>query len=75
MVSFGGQNLVGIEEWGPSSLPDNWIAIICGGDGIKLPDKFYSCPKDAYIPDLTNAADAVIGKLVSNTYQKVSPFF
>jgi hypothetical protein len=65
MVSFGGQNLVGIEDWGSSSLPDNWIAIVCGSDGIKLPDRFYSCPKNAYIPDLTNAADAIIGKLVS----------
>ncbi|RIA82534.1 hypothetical protein C1645_788192 [Glomus cerebriforme] len=63
MVSFGGQNLVGIEDWGSSSLPDNWIAIVCGSDGIKLPDRFYSCPKNAYIPDLTNAADAIIGKL------------
>lgn len=65
MVSFGGQNLVGIEDWGTSSLPDNWIAIVCGSDGINLPDRFYSCPKNAYIPDLTNAADAIIGKLVS----------
>ncbi|CAB4395739.1 unnamed protein product [Rhizophagus irregularis] len=63
MVSFGGQNLVGIEDWGTSSLPDNWIAIVCGSDGINLPDRFYSCPKNAYIPDLTNAADAIIGKL------------
>ncbi|CAG8611952.1 13063_t:CDS:2 [Funneliformis caledonium] len=63
MVSFGGQNLVGIEDWGTSSLPDNWIAIVCGSMSTKLPERFYSCPKDAYIPDLTNAADAVIGKL------------
>jgi hypothetical protein len=75
MVSFGGQNLVGIEDWGTSSLPDNWIAIVCGSDGIKLPDRFYSCPKDAYIPDLTNAADAVIGKLVSKLIKKLDFFF
>ncbi|CAH1757618.1 8393_t:CDS:2 [Entrophospora sp. SA101] len=62
MVSFGGQNLVGMEEWG-SPLPDNWIAIVCGSSFDKLPENFYNCPKDAYIPDLTNAADAVIGKL------------
>lgn len=74
MVSFGGQNLVGIEDWGTSSLPDNWIAIVCGSDGIKLPDRFYSCPKDAYIPDLTNAADAVIGKLVSRLIKKIDLF-
>ncbi|KAF0497662.1 galactokinase like protein [Gigaspora margarita] len=62
LVSFGGQNLVGIEEWG-SPLPDDWIAIVCGNPGAVLPDRFYSCAKDAYIPDLTNAADAVMGKL------------
>ncbi|CAH1763316.1 691_t:CDS:2, partial [Entrophospora sp. SA101] len=59
MVSFGGQNLVDIEKWG-NPLPDNWIAIVCGGSCDKLPENFYNCPKDAYIPDLTNAADAVM---------------
>ncbi|CAG8781742.1 5060_t:CDS:2, partial [Racocetra fulgida] len=62
LVSFGGQNLVGIEEWG-SPLPNDWIAIVCGNPGAVLPDRFYACAKDAYIPDLTNAADAVMGKL------------
>ncbi|CAG8515596.1 4039_t:CDS:2 [Cetraspora pellucida] len=62
LVSFGGQNLVGIEEWG-SPLPDDWIAIVCGNPGAVLPDRFYACAKDAYIPDLTNAADVVMGKL------------
>ncbi|CAG8491457.1 3373_t:CDS:2 [Diversispora eburnea] len=59
LVSFGGQNLVGIEDWG-NPLPNGWIAIVCGDPKIKLPEKFYVCPRDAYIPDLTNAADAVM---------------
>ncbi|CAG8566959.1 1755_t:CDS:2, partial [Acaulospora colombiana] len=62
MVSFGGQNLVGIEEWG-NPLPDGWIAIVCGDPGTTLPERFYVCPREAYIPDLTNAVDAVMGKL------------
>ncbi|CAG8530628.1 5839_t:CDS:2 [Ambispora leptoticha] len=65
LVSFGGQNLEPIDRWG-SPLPEGWIAIVCGCQGVEgkvLPKRFYKCPVDAYIPDLTNAADVVMGKL------------
>ncbi|KAK0194058.1 hypothetical protein F5146DRAFT_1110435 [Armillaria mellea] len=54
-------------------LPDSsWIAIVCGvtkdqwesqGDS-ELPEGFYVAPRDVYMPDLTAAADALLGKLV-----------
>ncbi|KAG7089308.1 hypothetical protein E1B28_011004 [Marasmius oreades] len=61
----------------PCLLPDeSWIAIVCGvskeqwetdreggnGDG-GLPENFYVAPKDVYMPDLTAAADVLLGKL------------
>ncbi|KAF8925904.1 hypothetical protein BGZ58_000382 [Dissophora ornata] len=61
LVSFGGQRLK--QGWG-SPLPDGWIGVICGLPvSHELPDGFYRSPHGVYVPDLTHAADIVIGKL------------
>ncbi|CAM0139345.1 unnamed protein product [Umbelopsis sp. WA50703] len=62
VLSFGGQ-ILGKEGWG-DPLPPNWICIVCcASDAAKLPPKFYKATRDAYVPDLTNAADVLLGKL------------
>ncbi|CAO3600399.1 unnamed protein product [Absidia cylindrospora] len=64
LLSFGGQ-VLGKAEWKQENpLPPNWICIVCGApDNIDLPDGFYRASRDAYVPDLTNAVDVVLGKL------------
>ena len=59
-------------------LPDtSWIAIVCGAskssapnEGEKdtdndMPERFFTAPRDVYMPDLTAVADVLLGKLVS----------
>ena len=54
----------------PRLLPEGWIAVVCGAskgqdeDAENLPEGFYIAPKDVYMPDLTAAADVLLGKLV-----------
>lgn len=74
-----GAGELGMEEDGlvePQLLPDDsWIAVVCGvpadwGRGGEdgedgLPEGFYVAPRDVYMPDLTAAADVLLGKLVS----------
>ncbi|KAF9349137.1 hypothetical protein BGX26_012532 [Mortierella sp. AD094] len=61
LVSFGGQRLK--QGWG-NPLPDGWIGVICGLPvSHELPEGFYRSPHGVYVPDLTHAADIVIGKL------------
>ncbi|KAK0205043.1 hypothetical protein DFS33DRAFT_1324953 [Desarmillaria ectypa] len=68
-------------------LPDSsWIAIVCGvtkdqwesQDDSELPEGFYVAPRDVYMPDLTAAADALLGKLgygtVSECVDSATPF-
>ncbi|ORX53520.1 hypothetical protein DM01DRAFT_1336059 [Hesseltinella vesiculosa] len=64
LLSFGGQ-VLGKALWKEHNpLPPDWICIVCGApDHVELPDLFYRASKDAYVPDLTNAADVVLGKL------------
>ncbi|PBL03302.1 hypothetical protein ARMGADRAFT_978330 [Armillaria gallica] len=75
------------EENESQLLPDSsWIAIVCGvtkdqwesqGDS-ELPEGFYVAPRDVYMPDLTAAADALLGKLgygtVSECVDSATPF-
>lgn len=62
LLSFGGQAL-GKGEW-VDPLPPGWICIVCcAPEGVPLPRGFYRASRDAYVPDLTNAADVVLGKL------------
>ncbi|KAI7862632.1 hypothetical protein BDF14DRAFT_1853212 [Spinellus fusiger] len=62
LLSFGGQQL-GQGEWS-KTLPLGWICVVCGTpDAVVLPRGFYRAPRDAYVPDLTHAADVVLGKL------------
>ncbi|KAG2226301.1 hypothetical protein INT45_005973 [Circinella minor] len=62
LLSFGGQAL-GKGGW-VDPLPNGWICIVCcAPDGVTLPRNFYRASRDAYVPDLTNAADVVLGKL------------
>ena len=64
LVSFGGQRLK--QGWG-NPLPEGWIGVICGLPvEHELPMGFYRSPHGVYVPDLTEAADIVIGKLVRN---------
>ena len=48
---------------------DAWIAIVCGvpqdwaDDAAGLPARFFVAPRDVYMPDLTAAADVLLGKL------------
>ncbi|KAF9416662.1 hypothetical protein BGZ94_010160 [Podila epigama] len=61
LVSFGGQRLK--QGWG-NPLPEGWIGVICGLPvEHELPPGFYRSPHGVYVPDLTRAADIVIGKL------------
>lgn len=62
LLSFGGQAL-GKGGW-VDPLPPGWICIVCcAPEGVTLPRNFYRASRDAYVPDLTNAADVVLGKL------------
>ncbi|KAF8984813.1 hypothetical protein BGZ46_006926 [Entomortierella lignicola] len=61
LVSFGGQSLK--EGWG-NPLPEGWFGVICGLPAdYELPAGFYRSPHGVYVPDLTEAADVVVGKL------------
>ncbi|KAG0203251.1 hypothetical protein BGX33_009226 [Mortierella sp. NVP41] len=61
LVSFGGQRLR--QGWG-NPLPEGWIGVLCGLPvEHELPEGFYRSPHGVYVPDLTRAADIVIGKL------------
>jgi hypothetical protein len=63
LLSFGGQLLANGSTWG-NPLPPGWICIVCAApDSIEMPPLFYRAAKDAYVPDLTNACDVLIGKL------------
>ncbi|KAI0749755.1 hypothetical protein C8Q80DRAFT_1232487 [Daedaleopsis nitida] len=67
-------------------LPDEtWIAVVCGvskdwgkEDGEELPHNFFVAPRDVYMPDLTAAADVLLGKLgygtVSECVDSCTPF-
>lgn len=63
----------------PRLLPENWIAVVCGAskgqdeDAEHLPEGFYIAPKDVYMPDLTAAADVLLGKLVGPTLTLAFP--
>lgn len=62
LLSFGGQ-LLANGKWG-NPLPPGWICIVCAApDSIEMPPLFYKAAKDAYVPDLTNACDVLLGKL------------
>ncbi|KAK9718590.1 hypothetical protein K7432_005392 [Basidiobolus ranarum] len=63
LVSFGGQNME--KEALKDSLPDGWIGIVCGLrlPPNSLPANFYDAGTNSFVPDLTDAADAVLGKL------------
>jgi len=63
---FGGQS--GSTHWRleGSNLPDGWTCVVCRSafrDAVRLPDNFLLAPADAYVPDLVNAADCVMGKI------------
>ncbi len=68
---FDIEEAVDEEEIGRLLPDDSWIAIVCGvskdwakEDGEEMPDSFYVAPKYVYMPDLTAAADVLLGKLV-----------
>ncbi|KAI7900341.1 uncharacterized protein BX663DRAFT_563259 [Cokeromyces recurvatus] len=65
LLSFGGQ-LLGQDGWvgRKHPLPSGWICIVCAAPkSVPMPERFYRAPKDAYVPDLTNACDVLLGKL------------
>lgn len=68
-----------MEEEYPCLLPDEtWIAVVCGvskewgkENGEELPPGFYVAPRDIYMPDLTAAADVLLGKLVRSAVSHI----
>jgi len=64
---FGGQS--GGAHWklGASNLPPGWKCVICHTSAPKepatIPNNFVIAPPDAYLPDLINASDCVMGKI------------
>lgn len=48
-------------------LPPDWIALVCGLESSQnadeLPQGFYACRSDIYVPDLCAICDAQLGKL------------
>ncbi|KAF7797211.1 hypothetical protein EIP86_008403 [Pleurotus ostreatoroseus] len=79
------EEATGDEDIGRLLPDDSWIAIVCGvskdwakEDGEELPDSFYVAPKYVYMPDLTAAADVLLGKLgygtVSECVDACTPF-
>lgn len=64
LLSFGGQLLGNDGGLKGNPLPPGWICIVCAApDSVVMPDGFYRAAKDAYVPDLTNACDVLLGKL------------
>eukprot|EP00937_MAST-01D_sp_MAST-1D-sp2_P000043 g43.t1 len=78
LFNFGGQ----AAEWElrEDFLPAGWRCMICTALAIQteLPARFMRAERDAYIPDLMLAADAIIGKLgygtVSEALAHGTPF-
>mmetsp|Transcript_17889 Transcript_17889/g.54714 ORF Transcript_17889/g.54714 Transcript_17889/m.54714 type:complete len:373 (+) Transcript_17889:141-1259(+) len=60
LLTFGGHAL---PSFGNATLPPRWHCVVLGVDGSALPPRFVAAPRDAYVPDLVNAADVVLGKL------------
>jgi L-arabinokinase len=64
LLSFGGQLLGNDGGLKGNPLPPGWICIVCAApDSVVMPAGFYRAAKDAYVPDLTNACDVLLGKL------------
>lgn len=64
LLSFGGQLLGNDGGLKGHPLPPGWICIVCAApDHVDMPQGFYRAAKDAYVPDLTNACDVLLGKL------------
>lgn len=63
LFNFGGQSTGWElqEEW----LPPGWIGLVCTmlPVGASIPKNFIKPDRDAYIPDLINASDVLLGKL------------
>mmetsp|Transcript_13063 Transcript_13063/g.33556 ORF Transcript_13063/g.33556 Transcript_13063/m.33556 type:complete len:407 (+) Transcript_13063:93-1313(+) len=64
---FGGQT--GGMHWklDAGNLPPGWRCVVCATsapcDGAPVPDNFIMAPPEAYLPDLINASDCVMGKI------------
>jgi hypothetical protein len=64
LLSFGGQLLGNDGGLKGNPLPPGWVCIVCAApDSVVMPAGFYRAAKDAYVPDLTNACDVLLGKL------------
>lgn len=61
ILGFGGFKLSGSWALRDESLPPNWVCIVLGSEGDPMPShRYITVPKDAYVPNLIGAADAVI---------------
>lgn len=70
LISFGGHQLAKDSWEAGNFLPPGWVGLVCGPgkriqtDGGSDGARLVSIPMEsAYIPDITNASDVVLGKL------------
>ena len=64
LITFGGQTTDGWELQ-DSFIPEGWMGVVTRGvcPGGIPPSKYRLVDRDAYLPDIVNAVDAVIGKI------------
>ena len=66
ILGFGGQATRWKDRLMSVVLPEGWVCLVLGAGPSELPDgvrQFIAAPYDVYVPDLVNAADAMIGKI------------
>ena len=61
LFNFGGQSATWAlqEDW----LPPGWVGLVCTmlPTGAAIPPNFIRPERDAFVPDLINAADVLLG--------------
>jgi L-arabinokinase len=71
LLGFGGQATSWKDRLISVVLPGGWVCVVLGAKPSELPDdvdvhgvrRFIAAPYDAYVPDLVNATDVMIGKI------------
>ncbi len=64
VLGFGGFKLSSSWSLRDDMLPNNWICVVLASEGESFPSsRFIPISKDAYVPDIIAASDAVLGKL------------
>ena len=68
LLSFGGLSGSVSLHVDPETLPEGWVCAVCHGiwpatDSDIPRDKFLRLPKDAYLPDVIDVIDVILGKI------------